>query len=208
MIEIISKGIFTGTILTLSFGAGFFAVIQTSINSGIRKGLLVASGTLLSDIMYIIVCLFATSFVSNELQKLETEIRIVGCVALIIMGIHTYRKHQNTESNIDTSQTKGIFYILKGFMLNKINPLIIVTWLGIVAYVESSLQFSNNDIAIYFSFVILSIMMNQFFICYSATKLKKILSDATLTKLNHLVGIIFMIVAVVLISPIILKIIK
>ena len=201
MIETISKGVFTGTILTMSFGAGFFALIQTSINRGIKQGLLVALGTLLSDIFYIFICLFATSFVSNELQKLENEIRIVGSIALVIMGITTYIKHQKTESNIDTNQTKPIFYVLKGFMLNKVNPLIIVTWLGIVAYVESSLKFSNNDIALYFLSVIAAIMLNQFVICYSANKLKRILSDGLITKLNHLVGVIFIIVSVILILP-------
>jgi threonine/homoserine/homoserine lactone efflux protein len=50
LIETISKGIFTGTILTMSFGAGFFALIQTSINRGVKQGLLIALGTLLSDI--------------------------------------------------------------------------------------------------------------------------------------------------------------
>ncbi len=206
MIEIISKGILTGFILTLSFGAGFFALIQTSINRGIKKGLLVALGALLSDLMYILICLFATSFVSNELQKFEDEIRIVGSIALFIMGIYTYLKHQKTETNIDTSnQTNGIFYVLKGIMLNKVNPLIIVTWLGIVAYVESSLKFSNNDIALYFSCVILAMMINQFLICYSAIKLKKILSNNLITKLNHLVGIIFIIVSIVLIYPVIIN---
>jgi threonine/homoserine/homoserine lactone efflux protein len=86
-------------------------------------------------------------------------------------------------------------------MLNKVNPLIIVTWLGIVAYVESSLKFSNNDIALYFLSVISAIMFNQLLICYSASKLKRILSDSLITKLNHLVGIIFIIVAVILILP-------
>jgi L-lysine exporter family protein LysE/ArgO len=201
LIETISKGVFTGTILTMSFGAGFFALIQTSINRGVKQGLLVALGTLLSDLFYIFICLFATSFVSQELKKLENEIRVVGSIALVIMGVTTYLKHQKAESNIDTNQTKPIFYVLKGFMLNKVNPLIIVTWLGIVAYVESSLKFSNNDIALYFLSVITAIMINQFIICYSANKLKRILSDSLITKLNHLVGIIFIVVAIILILP-------
>jgi threonine/homoserine/homoserine lactone efflux protein len=204
VLEVITQGILTGFILTLSFGAGFFALIQTSINRGIYKGLLVALGALLSDVMYILICIFATSFVSSELQKYEKTIRLVGFAALAIMGVYTYLKHQKTESKVDSSTpTKGIFYVLKGIMLNKVNPLIIVTWLGIVAYIESSLQFSNNDILIYFTCVVGAMMINQFLICYSAVKIKKILSDTVITRLNHVVGIIFMIVAVLLVWPVV-----
>jgi threonine/homoserine/homoserine lactone efflux protein len=69
LIETTSKGIFTGTILTMSFGAGFFALIQTSISRGVKQGLLIALGTLLSDIFYIFICLFATELCFTRIAK-------------------------------------------------------------------------------------------------------------------------------------------
>ena len=51
--NIILQGLITGIILTLSFGAGFFALVQTSILRGYKKGLLIALGAILSDTLFI-----------------------------------------------------------------------------------------------------------------------------------------------------------
>ncbi len=206
MIGILLKGIFTGIILTLSFGAGFFALIETSINRGYKKALYIALGALLSDLVYIGLCLFASSFVENELKNFDSEIRIIGAVSLIIMGIYTYRKHKREAAKIYSNETKNIFYVLKGIVLNLINPLILLTWLGITAYQETVLE-SFDELLLYFSALIVAMFFNQFFLCYSATKIKKFLSDKFLTVLNHGIGIVFIVVAMVLLFPLVSKLI-
>jgi len=60
ILGIVAKGLITGLILTMSFGAGFFALVQTSITRGVRKGLLIALGAVISDAIYIFMALFAT----------------------------------------------------------------------------------------------------------------------------------------------------
>lgn len=200
---IILKAYLTGFFLTVSFGAGFFSLVFTSINKGYRKGLLIASGSILSDTLYIALCLFATSFVESELKRLETEIRIVGALVLLIMGIYVYRKTKTGFEEKDTdTKTGNWFYIMKGVMLNTVNPLIVVTWLGIVAYQETALS-GFDEVMIYFAFVLVFIAFNQFLVCYSANKIKKYLSDNFLRNLNHVIGAVFWVIAVVVVWPVI-----
>ncbi len=82
MFNIILQGLFTGIILTFSFGAGFFALIQTSISRGVKKGIMISVGSIISDSMYIYFSLFATSFISNELPKYKYPIKLAGLVNL------------------------------------------------------------------------------------------------------------------------------
>ena len=114
MIQIIIKGYLTGLILSLSFGAGFFSLLHASIEQGYKKGLLIALGMILSDLVFIVLCIFGASFVENQLKELDTEIRLIGFVALVILGVSTFIKKAN-DPEADQIQPRGNFiYIMKG----------------------------------------------------------------------------------------------
>jgi threonine/homoserine/homoserine lactone efflux protein len=206
LIQTIIKGYITGLILSLSFGAGFFSLLHASIEQGYKKGLLIALGMLLSDLVYIVLCVFGASFVENQLKELDTEIRLIGFVALVILGISTFMKKAN-DPEADQIQPRGNFiYIMKGIMLNIINPLNLLFWLGLAAFVKSSLP-TLFEVVIFFSVTLGAMFFNQFVICYSANKVKHLLSFKKQQLLNHIIGIVFVIVAFVLVWPVVQKII-
>jgi threonine/homoserine/homoserine lactone efflux protein len=123
LIQTVLKGYITGLILSLSFGAGFFSLLHASIEQGYKKGLLIALGMLLSDLVFVALCVFGASFVENQLKELDTEIRLIGFVALVILGISTFLKKAH-DPDEGPKEPKGNFiYIMKGIMINSINPL-------------------------------------------------------------------------------------
>jgi amino acid exporter len=202
LIQTIIKGYVTGLILSLSFGAGFFSLLHTSISKGYKKGLLIALGMLLSDLFFVALCVFAASFVSEQLQKLDTEIRVMGFGALITLGIITYRKRASDPNQIQTDTSGNLIYIMKGIMLNSINPLTLLFWLGLAAFVKSSLP-TLFEVVLFFSITLGAMFFHQFIICYSANKVKHLLSAKMQQLLNHIIGIVFIVVAFAMLWPII-----
>jgi threonine/homoserine/homoserine lactone efflux protein len=153
-----------------------------------------------------VLCVFGASFVENQLKELDTEIRLIGFVALVILGISTFIKKAN-DPEADQIQPRGNFiYIIKGIMLNIINPLNLLFWLGLAAFVKSSLP-TLFEVVIFFSVTLGAMFFNQFVICYSANKVKHLLSFKKQQLLNHIIGIVFVIVAFVLVWPVVQKII-
>lgn len=202
MVQTILKGYATGLILSLSFGAGFFSLIHTSISKGHKKGLLIALGMLLSDLFFVALCVFAASFVSDKLQKLDTEIRIVGFFALMVLGISTYLKKAANPNELKTKGNKNILYIMKGIIINSINPLTLLFWLGLAAFVKSSLP-TLFEVVLFFSVTLGAMFFHQFIICYSANKVKHLLSVKMQQLLNHIIGVVFIIVAFAMLWPVI-----
>lgn len=191
ILGIISKGLLTGLILTMSFGAGFFALIQTSITRGVKKGLLIAFGAVISDSIYIFMALFATSFISEELPKYDRYIRIGAMMAFLLIGIRTIYKSSKIVNEGITDSKSDFYFITKGFLLNKLNPMILLTWLGIAAFLRSSLQYHLTELILFFGSVMLSVFATQAFICYSSGKIKGLLSEQLIHRINIVTGIIF-----------------
>jgi threonine/homoserine/homoserine lactone efflux protein len=190
-IGVISKGIITGLILTLSFGAGFFALVQTSISRGTNKGILIAVGAVISDALYIFMAMFATSFISEELPKYDKWIRIAALVSFIFIGIRTIIKSSKVLQTGDIGEKPNYYFISKGFLLNKLNPMILITWIGITAYLRSSLLYDLPHLIAFFVAVMESVFATQAGICYSSNKIKNYLSEQFIHRMNILIGILF-----------------
>lgn len=157
---------------------------------------------LLSDLFFVALCVFAASFVSDKLQKLDTEIRVVGFFALMVLGISTYLKKAANPNELKTKGNKNILYIMKGIIINSINPLTLLFWLGLAAFVKSSLP-TLFEVVLFFSVTLGAMFFHQFIICYSANKVKHLLSVKMQQLLNHIIGVVFIIVAFAMLWPVI-----
>jgi threonine/homoserine/homoserine lactone efflux protein len=192
--NIILQGLITGIILTLSFGAGFFALVQTSIIRGYKKGLLIALGAILSDTLFIGIAVFATSFVSEELPKFAGTIKAVALVAFLFLGIRTILKSSKLIRSSDQGGRPNYFYVSKGFILNIVNPLVLFTWLGITLYLESTLQYGVKELTIFFAMVLLGTFGSQSAVCIFSHKIKAYLSDQFIHRMNIIIGVLFIII--------------
>jgi threonine/homoserine/homoserine lactone efflux protein len=203
MFDPIWKGIVTGLLFTLTFGTVFFSLIQTSVKRGFNKALYIALGVLLSDAFFIAVSLLGTSFVADEMHKYDMQIRIVGFVFLVVLGIRSIIKKEVDHTN-DAAPTerKGILYFIKGAMLNSINPMVLISWMGVVTYVETVIKFDYNNTLFYFMVVLVTMLTTMISIIYFAGKLRHVLSAKNMHRLNVFSGIIFLVFALVILWPV------
>ncbi len=204
LIEPIWKGIITGLMFTLTFGTVFFSLIQTSIKRGHRKSVFIAIGVVFSDAIYISIAVLGSTFIVDKMHHYDYLIRIIGFSFLAFLGIRSIIKHEHLTSDEKIDQERnGFLYIMKGLMLNSINPMTLIAWLGVTAYVESVIQFNIDQVILYFAVVLGMMFTTMFSIGYFANKLRNILSEKNLHRLNMFSGIIFIIFSIVIIWPVV-----
>lgn len=203
IIEPIWKGLITGLLFTLTFGAVFFSLIQASVQRGLKKALFIAAGVVISDAFFIGVAVLGSTFVSDEMHRYDIQIRITGFVFLLILGIRSLVKKDKDHRNDNTLTAKrNILYLAKGIMLNSINPMILISWVGVTTYVKTTTTFDTQQLIFYFFIVLSTMFLTMLGISYFAGKLRNVLSPENLHRLNTGSGIVFIIFAVVIIWPI------
>lgn len=189
-------------------GPVFFVLLETSIRRGVRSALAVDLGVLISDIIYILIAFVFYSEVS-ALAKGDNQhlLKIIGGVLFFVYGIVTFFK-KTKKIEVDAIgnpvQKVGDYVLLalKGFLLNMANPLVIFYWFSVMTLgtknsasndpQEASILFFLGVILVtFFSFDLLKI--------FGAKKLRPLVTDKLLVALNHLIGIVFVLFAIVLI---------
>ncbi|MCU0441066.1 MAG: LysE family transporter [Bacteroidia bacterium] len=204
VIEPIWKGLVTGLLFTMTFGTVFFSLIQTSIKRGLNKALFIAAGVVLSDAFFIAVAVLGTSFVAEEMKRFDVEIRFVGFVFLTILGVRSLLKKEKDHTNDEAPVAKkDVLYVMKGILLNSINPMILISWMGVTTYAKTVIGFSLNQIVLFYCFALLTMFATMFGISYFAGKLKHILSATNLNRVNNASGLVFLGFAVFIAWPVI-----
>ena len=103
MLEAVLSGISLGLVLALLVGPVFFMLIDTSINLGFMK-------------------------------SYQTEIGIAGGILLVIFGlVNIFKKPhlKSTDIDLPDNSKSPLVDIVKGFMMNALNPFVLIFWIGV-----------------------------------------------------------------------------
>lgn len=114
MIESIITGIGLGFVLSFLTGPVFFALIKTSIEKGFYAGVSLAGGVLVSDVFYVSLSLYGSSFLALENQY-RIQIGIAGSTILFSIGLYYLFKKVKVNYEQSTSRRHNTGYFLKGF---------------------------------------------------------------------------------------------
>lgn len=200
MFELVIKGIVTGFILSIMIGPVFFVLLETSIRRGMRAGLALDLGVLISDLVYIMIAYVfyseVSALMSGENQGL---LKLIGGILFLIYGVVTWFKKPkevkvDAVGNTITKPGDYVMLSLKGFLLNFANPLVIFYWFSVITlgaknsghadgHDDSILLFLGIILITFFSFDLLKIV--------GAKKLRPLVTDKLLVALNHTIGIVF-----------------
>jgi len=190
----IAKGIIIGLIMAILIGPVFFALIQASIEKGIRSGVLMAIGISMSDTAYITVTYFGISqFLENT--KFKIFLAIAGGLIMLVFGIRMFTKpvfHYSSRIHLEDSEA-AIWKILKGFILNGINPFVLLFWIGVVSLVTVHWEYSLGEASVFFVSLLVTILLTDIGKVYLANNLRNSITPRLMKIINRVVGIAFMI---------------
>jgi len=189
MLEAILSGVLYGLLLSLLIGPVFFALLQTSVDKGFREGALMAFGIVLSDTICILVAYLGISqFMANDFFK--TWMGVAGGIILVAFGVFTFFKNTKPkEEQHDLSKRKGTFrFIIKGFLLNGINPFVFIYWIGIVSFITLSGEYNRYETIGFFFGVAITVFGTDLLKAFLAHKLRHFITEKFQHTLNRLVG--------------------
>lgn len=121
--------------MAISVGPTLFAIIKYSLNHSYKAGIAFILGVSLSDVMYVTIANFAANWL-EMMNEYERTIAYAGAGILIVVGlvgVITKHKPKRPSSTTITISNAHLFRIgLSGFLINTINPGVIITWLAAV----------------------------------------------------------------------------
>jgi threonine/homoserine/homoserine lactone efflux protein len=135
LLDAILKGLLFGLFMAISVGPTLFAVIKYSLNHSYKAGVAFILGVSISDILYVIIANVAASWL-EMLNEHKTAIAYGGAVVLMIVGLAGILGKSKPQKESDTKIviTNAHYFRIwsSGFLINTINPGVIITWLAIV----------------------------------------------------------------------------
>jgi len=192
-------GILTGLILSSMLGTVFFCLVQNSIINGFKSGAFVSIGVIISDIILIVLTYFSATLFPQG-GNTEIVVRICGAIFLMIMGISNLRSHKKIF--FPKADNKNPYLLAsKGFMLNILNPGNYLSWLAVAATLNNVLHFSSGQRWLYYTGALSGIFGMEMLISFASTWFKKFISNKFLHRLDRILGVVFIIFALLLLKP-------
>lgn len=133
--DAVIKGLLLGLFMAISVGPTLFAVLRYSLNHSYRAGVAFVVGVSVSDILYVAVANVAASWL-EALSGYQRPVALGGAIILIVIGLAgTLKKYKPRRPSAKVLAISGGHYFriwLSGFLINTINPGVIITWLAAV----------------------------------------------------------------------------
>lgn len=198
----IIKGLGLGLILALSVGPVIFTIIKQSLNNGIKGGLSFVAGVWLSDIILVLLSNFFSELVSYLLEY-KSAIAIGGSVFLLGLGIFYifFKKVKLTIENelIKPFSTSDFTKIaLSGFLINTLNPGVIIFWLINATTLAATHNYSERTII--FSLCLIVNIVADLIKIMMAEKIREKLTPRHIVLINKISGSILVLFGIVLIA--------
>ncbi len=133
IIQAIIKGFLMGLLLVISVGPVIFTIIKQSINNGKEGGFSFVAGVWLSDLVWVVLSNLFSEFVTTLLD-FKKPIGVAGSAFLISMGVFYlfFKKVTVHPQDLSLPPLQGSDHAklaLQGFLVNTLNPGVMVFWL-------------------------------------------------------------------------------
>jgi threonine/homoserine/homoserine lactone efflux protein len=190
--EIFLNGVQLGIVLTFLVGPVFFTILQTSIERGFWAGVLVAFGVSLSDILYVVICyLGLAQLMANS--NMKVYMAYVGGGILVAFGLYhlLIKSRKSLGQPLDSVTEKKFYrYMLKGFLINGMTPMVLIFWIGTVSYATINFGYGQaGDFSLFFASMLVTILTTDIVKAYLADKLRQLLTHRSLMIMNTVLGL-------------------
>ena len=186
----IINGVVFGLVLSVLVGPVFFMLLQTSIQYGFKKALLVAIGISLSDIFYISLAYFGLAAVL-ERSGVQAYLGYGGGSVLILFGLASILKKSIVGN--PAYQTKSVdgFYrfISRGLLVNGMSPFVLIFWLGTMSLATVKYAYRGYELLAFFVSMLLIVFGVDCLKAHLANKLRSVITKRLMKIINAVVGI-------------------
>ena len=172
------------------------AVFGKSMQQGFIAAFFLSFGLILGDITYLVAVILSLDFFSNTIASFMDQIKILGGIYLIYLGVQSWRSGSFEIKN-NTSRKGNIAEFVTGYLISIVNPKVIVFYIAILpSFIDLnnlSLMIASQIIII----VLIGLMAGISVINLGASKIKdKLESSDSNSYINKIVGSIMMLAGI------------
>jgi len=189
------EGFLVGLGMVIFLGPVFFTLLKSSLQHGFRAGFSVATGIMLSDVIALLLCYFgAASFFENPDNQLW--LALSGSAILFGLGLRYLLKKQVAKEQIGSIQAQDYpTYVVKGFLVNFINPFVFVVWIGLVGIGQTNYG-SGVEFWVFGAGIIAGIYAQDITKVVFAHRITRFVRPDILSKAYRVIGVLLLIFAV------------
>ena len=183
-------------VFVVSPGPGTLAVFGKSMQQGFIAAFFLSFGLILGDITYLVAVILSLDFFSNTIASFMDQVKIVGGMYLIYLGIQSWRSGSfKIKKNISK---KGNFAeFVTGYLISMANPKVMVFYIAIL---PNFINLKNLSLLIASEIIIitfLGLMAGISVINLGASKIKnKLQGSDSNAHINRIVGSIMMVAGI------------
>ena len=193
--------------LIVNMGPAFITLVQTSLHRGFKTAAWFISGVILNDAMIISIYILTSVQVVMR-SDLEVTLFSIGAgIILVLFGIFTFRRKAEEKESILEKRTNEILekkekkpswllMLVKGFLINLLNPFVWIFWFSAVAVVAGSMGGNKVSTIVFFALILGTTLMCEILKAWGAAKLKVFFNPHRTTIMNRCAGILLVVCGV------------
>lgn len=181
----------------MSFVTGpvFFALIKTSIEKGFYAGVALAAGVLFSDVFYVALTLYGSSYLALE-SEYRIYIGITGSIILASIGIYYLLKKVKITPGTKITKRHKTGYFFKGFLMCIFNPGILLYWISVTSgFISVAGKIEPGNIIPFFASILITQFSMDITKAHYANKLRHRIKEGNIVWFNRIAGILMLIFA-------------
>jgi threonine/homoserine/homoserine lactone efflux protein len=211
------QGILLGISLSFLIGPLLFAIVEAGISQGFRAGVSVAAGIWFSDILYVFAAFYGIEAIEAlvALPNFKLWSGLLGGLLLTGFGVGSLLKSESSNQssrndisghspsspekessrintpgyiNISKSPKSYLWWWIRGFLVNTINPGTVFFWLGIVSAVVIPSGWSKSEMLIFFGGMLTTLVVTDTLKAWGAKKLRQFLTPKHIRQIQLGIG--------------------
>jgi threonine/homoserine/homoserine lactone efflux protein len=192
MLDQVIAGVGLGLLLAIMIGPVFFMLINISIKNGFRSAFYFAIGIVLSDGFYISIIEFSKSLV-GFIDGHRNWVALLGGLLLIGFGLTSIIKKVEDPKEIEVRNdvsSKDLFLeVMKGFLMNALNPFVLFFWIGVSTTLVANKSGSMLGSFVFFGSTLTTVFVTDLIKGALAINLKKMMTVRFISLLNKISGV-------------------
>jgi threonine/homoserine/homoserine lactone efflux protein len=188
--EPVVRGVYFGVVLAFLIGPVFFALLQTGMERGFLAGMLVATGVALSDAMYLMLSFMGLSALLEN-RSFHTYLGVGGGVLLGAFGVYYIflKRKISVGARAIHEQRTSAHYLVKGFLLNTMSPMVPLFWMGTVSLATADFGYVRmSQFLPFFAGVLSTTWLTDIGKSWMAVRVSKLITPSRLHWANRVIG--------------------
>ena len=197
------NGLLWGIFLAILVGPLLFALIQTTLEKGVKYGVSVGSGNWFSDLLFIVATFFGVNSIYKliEWKNFELVVGVLGGFILLAIGFFiVFSKSPGYKPDVKKGNIRdlGSSFVL-GFIINTVNPFTVLFWIGVMTTTVEEKGLNRSDTLWFAGGIFFMIVLTDVLKVAFAHKIKQWLTEKHIRAVRKIAGLAIALFGLVLI---------